>query len=51
MAKAMGVESPVEPTRPWCSAPPGMTVMDQATAYAVFANGGYAGTATASPRC
>ena len=44
MAEAMGVESPLEAHKTMVLGTSGMTVMDQATGYEVFANGGYAGT-------
>jgi penicillin-binding protein 1A len=44
MAEAMGVESPLENFKTMVLGTSGMTVMDQATGYNVFANGGYAGT-------
>jgi penicillin-binding protein 1A len=44
MAEAMGVESVLEGHKTMVLGTSGMTVMDQATGYEVFANGGYAGT-------
>lgn len=44
LAEAMGVESEVSTHKTMALGISGMTVMDQATAYTVFANGGYAGT-------
>jgi penicillin-binding protein 1A len=44
MAKAMGVESVIEPFKTSVLGTSGMTVMDQATGYNVFANGGYSGS-------
>jgi penicillin-binding protein 1A len=44
LAKAMGVESPLNGHKTMVLGTSGMTVMDQATAYNVFANGGFAGT-------
>lgn len=44
MAEAMGVESPLESHKTMVLGTSGMTVMDQATGYNVFANGGFAGT-------
>ncbi len=44
MAEAMGVESKLESHKTMVLGTSGMTVMDQATGYEVFANGGYAGT-------
>jgi penicillin-binding protein 1A len=44
MAVAMGVESPLNGHKTMVLGTSGMTVMDQATGYNVFANGGYAGT-------
>lgn len=44
MAEAMGVESPVSSHKTMVLGTSGMTVMDQATGYSVFANGGFAGT-------
>ncbi|WP_274629690.1 transglycosylase domain-containing protein [Arvimicrobium flavum] len=43
LAEAMGVESPLESHKTMVLGTSGMTVMDQATGYSVFANGGYAG--------
>jgi penicillin-binding protein 1A len=43
MAEAMGVESPLESHKTMVLGTSLMTVMDQATGYNVFANGGYAG--------
>ena len=43
MAKAMGVESPLNAHKTMVLGTSGMTVMDQATGYSVFADGGYAG--------
>ncbi|MEZ5782036.1 MAG: penicillin-binding protein 1A [Rhizobiaceae bacterium] len=43
MAEAMGVESALESHKTMVLGTSGMTVMDQATGYSVFANGGYAG--------
>jgi penicillin-binding protein 1A len=43
MAEAMGVESPLESHKTMVLGTSGMTVMDQATGYSVFANDGYAG--------
>ena len=40
----MGVESPLERHKTMVLGTSGMTVMDQATGYSVFANGGFAGT-------
>ncbi len=44
LAHAMGVESPLEVFKTTVLGTSGMTVMDQATGYSVFAEGGYAGT-------
>ena len=44
MAEAMGVESTVSSHKTMVLGISGMTVMDQATGYSVFANNGYAGT-------
>ena len=44
MAEAMGVESPVFSDKTMVLGTSSLTVMDQATAYEVFANGGMAGT-------
>lgn len=44
LAKAMGVESEISLHKTMCLGTSGMTVMDQATGYLTFANGGYAGT-------
>jgi len=44
MAEAMGVESPVFSDKTMVLGTSSLTVLDQATAYEVFANGGYAGT-------
>jgi penicillin-binding protein 1A len=44
MAEAMGVESPVFSDKTMVLGTSSLTVMDQATAYEVFANGGFAGT-------
>ncbi len=44
MAEAMGVESPVFSDKTMVLGTSSLTVMDQATAYEVFANGGLAGT-------
>jgi penicillin-binding protein 1A len=44
MAEAMGVESPLESHKTMVLGTSGMTVMDQATGYNVFADGGFAGT-------
>lgn len=44
MAEAMGVETPLNGHKTMVLGTSGMTVMDQATGYNVFANGGYAGT-------
>ncbi len=44
MAEAMGVESPVSSHKTMVLGTSEMTVMDQATGYEVFANGGFAGT-------
>ncbi len=44
LAHAMGVESPLEVFKTTVLGTSGMTVMDQATGYSVFADGGYAGT-------
>ena len=44
MADAMGVESPLEDHKTMVLGTSGMTVMDQATGYNAFANGGFAGT-------
>jgi penicillin-binding protein 1A len=44
LAEAMGVESELESHKTMVLGTSGMTVMDQATAYNVFANGGLAGT-------
>jgi penicillin-binding protein 1A len=43
MAYAMGVESPLEVFKTTVLGTSGMTVMDQATGYATFASGGFAG--------
>lgn len=43
LAEAMGVESPLNGHKTMVLGTSGMTVMDQATGYSVFANGGYAG--------
>ncbi len=43
MAEAMGVESEIESHKTMVLGTSGMTVLDQATGYEVFANGGYAG--------
>ncbi|QPC87201.1 PBP1A family penicillin-binding protein [Mesorhizobium sp. NBSH29] len=44
LTEAMGVESPISPHKTMVLGTSGMTVMDQATGYSVFANGGLAGT-------
>ena len=44
LAHAMGVESPLEVFKTTVLGTSGMTVMDQATGYNTFANGGFAGT-------
>ena len=44
LAHAMGVESPIEVFKTSVLGTSGMTVMDQATGYSVFAQNGYAGT-------
>jgi penicillin-binding protein 1A len=44
LAEAMGVESPISSHKTMTLGISGMTVMDQATGYSVFANGGFAGT-------
>ncbi len=44
LAHAMGVELPIEVFKTSVLGTSGMTVMDQATGYSVFAQGGYAGT-------
>ena len=44
MTEAMGVESPVFSDKTMVLGTSGLTVMDQATGYEVFANGGFAGT-------
>jgi penicillin-binding protein 1A len=44
MAEAMGVESPIERFKTTVLGTSGMTVMDQATGYSVFAQGGIVGT-------
>ncbi len=44
MARAMGVESALNGHKTMVLGTSGMTVMDQATGYNTFANGGYAGT-------
>ncbi|MER8667035.1 penicillin-binding protein 1A [Mesorhizobium sp. M0633] len=44
MAEAMGVESPLESHKTMVLGTSGMTVMDQATGYSVFAQNGFAGT-------
>jgi len=44
LTEAMGVESPVFSDKTMVLGTSGMTVMDQATGYSVFANGGFAGT-------
>jgi penicillin-binding protein 1A len=44
MAEAMGVESPVFSDKTMVLGTSSLTVMDQATGYEVFANGGFAGT-------
>jgi penicillin-binding protein 1A len=43
MTKAMGVESPLNAHKTMVLGTSGMTVMDQATGYTVFADGGYVG--------
>ncbi|WP_054308871.1 PBP1A family penicillin-binding protein [Mesorhizobium sp. 1M-11] len=44
MAEEMGVESPLESHKTMVLGTSGMTVMDQATGYSVFAQNGYVGT-------
>jgi penicillin-binding protein 1A len=44
MAAAMGVETPLNGHKTMVLGTSGMTVMDQATGYNVFANGGFGGT-------
>jgi penicillin-binding protein 1A len=44
LAEAMGVESPLNGHKTMVLGTSGMTVMDQATGYSVFQNGGMAGT-------
>ncbi|RCS23291.1 penicillin-binding protein 1A [Phyllobacterium salinisoli] len=44
LTKAMGVESPISSHKTMVLGTSGMTVMDQATGYNVFASGGFAGT-------
>ncbi|PDQ20707.1 penicillin-binding protein [Mesorhizobium sanjuanii] len=44
MAEAMGVESPLESHKTMVLGTSGMTVMDQATGYSVFAQNGFVGT-------
>ena len=44
LAEAMGVETPIEDQHSIVLGTSGLTVMDQATGYSVFANGGFAGT-------
>ena len=44
LTEAMGVESPVFSDKTMVLGTSGLTVMDQATGYNVFANGGYVGT-------
>ena len=44
LVKAMGVESPLNDHKTMVLGTSSMTVMDQATGYNVFANGGFAGT-------
>jgi len=44
LAEAMGVESPISSHKTMVLGTSGMTVMDQATGYSVFADGGFAGT-------
>jgi penicillin-binding protein 1A len=44
LAEAMGVESPIERFKTTVLGTSGMTVMDQATGFSVFAQGGIAGT-------
>jgi len=44
LAEAMGVESPLNGHKTMVLGTSGMTVMDQATGYSVFQNGGIAGT-------
>jgi penicillin-binding protein 1A len=44
LAHAMGVESTLETFKTTVLGTSGMTVMDQATGYSVFANGGFTGT-------
>ena len=46
MAEAMGVESPLNSHKTMVLGTSGMTVMDQATGYSVFADDGFAGTAS-----
>lgn len=43
LAEAMGVESPISSHKTMVLGTSGLTVMDQATGYSVFANDGYAG--------
>src|SRR4029078_7526412 len=44
MAEAMGVESPLEAHKTMVLGTSGMTVMDQATGYSVFAQNGFVGS-------
>ncbi|PRD45991.1 penicillin-binding protein [Phyllobacterium phragmitis] len=44
LTKAMGIESPISSHKTMVLGTSGMTVMDQATGFNVFANGGFAGT-------
>ncbi|KXF78286.1 penicillin-binding protein [Paramesorhizobium deserti] len=44
LTKAMGIESPISSHKTTVLGTSGMTVMDQAVGYNVFANGGFAGT-------
>ncbi|PZO81667.1 MAG: penicillin-binding protein [Mesorhizobium amorphae] len=44
LTEAFGVESPISDHKTMVLGTSGMTVMDQATGYEVFANGGFAGT-------
>lgn len=44
LAEAMGVESPLNGHKTMVLGTSGMTVMDQATGYLTFANGGFSGT-------
>jgi len=44
LTRAMGIESPISSHKTMVLGTSGMTVMDQATGYNVFANGGFSGT-------